>query len=273
MSTLARALTLLSLTLVVAGCGGYAYSGSASVRAPATVESSASAASAPEPDPRSRPGLATQWGEQRTSRVSMTRFVRGDAAPSAVAVLHYNDASGAAAQATLSGAEPGSHLAFGSGAQRVLVSLIDEYGQPLPAYRVGADPFVVGEPGRRYAIRIDNQSPYRLEAVVSVDGLDVVDGREASFDKRGYILHPGGTTIIDGFRTSTSEVAAFRFGSVASSYAAQTTGSARNVGVVGVALFAEAGAYVDLFDEVRVREQANPFPGQFAAPPPNAVVY
>src|SRR5262249_9470354 len=151
---------------------------------------------------------------------------------------------------------------------RVLVTLIDEYGQPLPTYRANGQTYIVGEPGRRYSIRIENQSPWRFESVVSVDGLDVIDGHEASFEKRGYILHPGATGPIGGFRPSQSSVAAFRFGSVATSYANLTTGSARNVGVVGVALFAEAGAAVDLYGEAVRREQADPFPGRYAAPPP-----
>lgn len=292
MSSPVRALALLSLVLVVAGCGGYgshtsrSYSPNYEAPAAATAgyEAQGGASSgyeppaaertaAPEPDPRTRPGLATQWGEQRASRVRTTQFYRADpASPAALAMLHYNDVAGAAAHASL--ARHGeSHLGFGSGAHRVLVSVIDEHGRSLPAYRVNGRAFVVGEPGRRYAIRIDNHSPHRFEAVVSVDGLDVVDGREASLDKRGYILHPGGSTLIEGFRTSTTEVAAFRFGSVATSYAAQSTGSARNVGVIGVALFAEAGAPVDLFGEAVVREQANPFPGRFAAPPPSSIAY
>ncbi len=44
--------------------------------------------------------------------------------------------------------------------------------------------------------------------------------------------------MVDGFRMSTTQVAAFRFGSVDSSYA-QLKGKGRNVGVVGVAIFEE----------------------------------
>lgn len=272
-----RALALVSLVLV-AGCGGMAASRPVATApaAPAVTSGAASAYAGaepvPEPDPRTRPGLATQWGEQRVSRVRMTHFVRANPTePVAMAALHYNDAAGAAAHAALVSTGGSHHLGFGMGAQRV--SIVDENGYALPAYRVDGRAFVVGEPGRRYAIRIDNLTPHRFEAVVSVDGLDVVDGREASLSKRGYVLPPGGTTMIEGFRTSTSQVAAFRFGSVGTSYAVQTTGSARNVGVIGVALFAEAGAPVSLFDEALLREQADPFPGRFAAPPRASVAY
>lgn len=291
-------LTVLS-ALLVAGCGGKTantYSSSPSgmsagaesvtadsaAYAPAASAASvdrsggAPAASAAEyePEPSTRPGLATQWGERRVSHVRTTRFTRASSQPTALASLHYNDANGAAAQAALrSGRFEGAHVGIGSGPHRVFVSLVDEHGRALPAYHVDGRAYVVGAPGRRYSIHVTNQSPYRFEAVVSVDGLDVVDGEEASLSKRGYIVGPGETTVIDGFRTSTSQVAAFRFGSVGSSYAAQTTGSARNVGVVGVALFGEVGVAVNLYEEAARRERADPFPGRFAAPPPNVIVY
>jgi hypothetical protein len=106
-----------------------------------------------------------------------------------------------------------------------------------------------------------------VEAVATVDGLDVIDGRSGSFAKRGYLIQPWGSVEIDGFRQSFDEVAAFRFGAVSESYAAKK-GDDRNVGVVGVAFFAEEGApYPWTSYELERRREANPFPGRFASPP------
>jgi hypothetical protein len=119
------------------------------------------------------------------------------------------------------------------------VELIGEAGQVLPTFAHGGRHYVLGDVGGRYTIRVTNPTPRRVEAVVSVDGLDVVDGRPADFvSKRGYIVPAGGELRIDGFRTSTSDVATFRFSSVSASYAGRK-GIARNVGVIGVALFEE----------------------------------
>ena len=41
-----------------------------------------------------RPGLGTEFGEQRTSAASYTRFVRAADRPIAIAELRYNDAAG-----------------------------------------------------------------------------------------------------------------------------------------------------------------------------------
>jgi len=71
--------------------------------------------------------------------------------------------------------------------------------------------FVIGEEGRRYSIVVRNKIDLRLEIVLSVDGLDVLDGGKASVRKRGYIMAPRSQLKVEGFRQSTEAVAAFRF--------------------------------------------------------------
>lgn len=117
--------------------------------------------------------------------------------------------------------------------------LVGSHGETLPTFHHEGRTYVMGTVGQRYAIHISNPTGRRVEAVVSVDGLDAIDGKPANFaTKRGYVLQPWGETTIDGFRTSLSEVATFRFSSVRDSYAGRT-GQARDVGVIGVAFFAE----------------------------------
>lgn len=119
------------------------------------------------------------------------------------------------------------------------IELIDDAGRTLESYARGGRFYVLGEIGARYSVRVSNPTPRRVEAVVSIDGLDVIDGRPADFaGKRGYIVPAYDTLVIDGFRTSDSHVAAFRFSSVAASYAGRK-GKPRNVGVIGVAIFEE----------------------------------
>jgi hypothetical protein len=112
-------------------------------------------------------------------------------------------------------------------------------GVPVPTYTYDGDTYVLGQLGARYTLRVANHSGRRIEAVVSVDGRDVVDGKPADFrGKRGYLVPAWGSVDIDGWRISHAEAAAFRFSSVRDSYAART-GSAREVGVIGVAVFPE----------------------------------
>jgi hypothetical protein len=118
------------------------------------------------------------------------------------------------------------------------VTLIGEDGVAMPTYAKNGRYYVMGDASERYIIHITNPTANRVEAVVSVDGLDVIDGEAGDLGKRGYIVPPYGDLRIEGFRTSTSDVATFRFSSVEGSYAGKK-GKARNVGVIAVALFEE----------------------------------
>ncbi len=118
------------------------------------------------------------------------------------------------------------------------VQVVREDGENAPTYALKDRFYVQGNAGERYTIRVTNPTPRRVEAVVSVDGLDVVDGDPGDLRKRGYIVPAYGEVRIEGFRTSLDDVATFRFSSVDGSYAGQK-GKARNVGVIAVAIFEE----------------------------------
>jgi len=239
--------------------------GTASMDSPAP-QSEASVAPAPAPAPATRPGLGTDFGEARVSRVHDVTFVRDGGRPFAIASLNYNDRRGVDALAASARSESSRSIGAGSGA--ITISIRDSGGSPLEAVKVGDRTLVVGQAGQRYAIVLTNNTSHRFEAVGTVDGLDVINGKPGTFDNRGYVLLPFATLEIEGFRTSTQQVAAFRFAAVADSYAAQT-GSARNVGVIGLAFFSERGDAFVPESEVRLRETASPFPAdpRFSRPP------
>ncbi len=121
------------------------------------------------------------------------------------------------------------------------VELLDEAGVALPGFRHEGRTWVLGSAGHRYRIRVRNDSSRRVEVVVSVDGRDVRDGGPSAVAKPGYLVDPHGEVVIEGYRLGLQSVAAFRFGSVPRSYAA-LSGDARDVGVVGVAVFPEREA-------------------------------
>lgn len=213
---------------------------------------------------RERSGLGTGFGEERDSYVSRTGFVRANGnRPSAVDRLYYNDREGIKDMLSHEGgadrrANGLTRMANGL----VSAGLKDGSGRWLDGWLAGGRRFIAGERGDRYEIVVRNETRDRMEIVLSVDGLDVMDGRAASFSKRGYIVHPGDTLSVDGFRTSSSTVAAFRFSRVDRSYAALKHGDTRNVGVIGIAVFSEREP------EAWRRRGANPFPGSRWATPP-----
>ncbi|MEZ4391864.1 MAG: hypothetical protein R3A48_12270 [Polyangiales bacterium] len=265
-----------------AASGPASYASSAEQRvAPASVRVTSSAvegrvaaaepeASAPSGgvnlDPAARPGLATSWGEDLRSRVRYSQFERASETPFDTATLWYNDARMLGMQLERAAAES-PWITLGPRHDGVRLSLRDEGGVPLRGVSMHGRTFVLGTSGQRYSIVLENRTGASFEALVTVDGLDVLNGQPGSFASRGYVLRPYGTVEVRGFRQSLNHVAAFRFGSVGDSYAADR-GDARNVGVIGVALFAERGATFDVDrNEVELREGASPFPSGFAPPP------
>ncbi|MBL9017370.1 MAG: hypothetical protein JNL83_24490 [Myxococcales bacterium] len=133
------------------------------------------------------------------------------------------------------------------------VQVLRESGEVLPTYAFKDRFYVQGNASERYILRITNPTPNRVEAVVSVDGLDVVDGENGDLNKRGYVVPPYGETRIEGFRTSQADVATFRFSSVVDSYAGKK-GKARNVGVIAVAIFEEQAAAQIIVPEPSYRQ-------------------
>lgn len=216
----------------------------------------------PVPD---RPGLGTSWGEAVSAPISFSAFVRAHSAPWAEVALHYNDAQGVAAHASYLGTQAAPLEVFTRDGS-LSVALVDDGGRTLPGFTARGRALVIGDDGARYRIVVRNGTTARFEIVASVDGLDVIDGQPADPNRRGYLVDPHDELVIDGFRTSDDAVAAFRFGKVAESYAAQTSGD-RNVGIIGLAIFAERGA-VWTPAELGRRDTADPFPNRGYATPP-----
>ncbi len=125
---------------------------------------------------------------------------------------------------------------------RSLVSfaLVRNDGSSFPTFLDGSGTtWIAGSEGERYDLHVQNHSSGRIEVVVSVDGRDVISGKPGDFRKqRGYVLEPFGSLIVEGYRQSLDEIAAFRFSSLSDSYSARM-GTPGNVGVIGVAVFSE----------------------------------
>jgi len=111
-------------------------------------------------------------------------------------------------------------------------------GRRLPAHWHQGRTYIAGRPGDEYGLTLRNRSGERLLAVVSVDGVNVITGATADPQQSGYVLAPGRSVEILGWRKSLSQTAAFYFTDLVDSYAART-GRPDNVGVIGVALFRE----------------------------------
>ena len=121
----------------------------------------------------------------------------------------------------------------------VELDVVDRHsGAILPQYRHAGRTWLPGEPGHAYALRLRNTRPQRLLVVLSVDGINAIDGRTADVRQAGYVLEPWQTLEVAGWRKSLDAVAQFVFVDPGASYAART-GRPDNLGVIGIAVFAE----------------------------------
>lgn len=121
--------------------------------------------------------------------------------------------------------------------QRADVTIFDRAtGRELPVYWHEGRAYVVGKPGNEYQVIVRNRIGEDLLAVVSVDGLNVMNGQAANPRQSGYIISSWARLDVKGWRKSMDDVAAFYFTTLGDSYAGRT-GRPDNVGVIGVALF------------------------------------
>jgi hypothetical protein len=212
----------------------------------------------------SRSGLATTAGHDQYSSVQSGFFHRkAPNQPDAVDSFHYNDEIGAK---TMTDALGGGRLhsgLFSTAGNRLRAGLsnCNYNSDDYPYIESNGHRIVVGKAGSAYGIHVKNNTKKRLEIVASVDGLDVLDGKAASSTKKGYVIEAGQEYVINGFRKNNSQVRQFLFGSVSDSEAAKQ-GQARNVGVIGLAVYEEdeAAAKAARLSEALQRAGASAFP-------------
>lgn len=233
----------------------------ARVREPADQSGSVDSAEAFAQPAKDRPGLATSWGKSVKSPLGDLRFTRATAGPAGVDAIFYNNREGLEAMDAMDMKVDAMQPAAGG---------IIEWGIKgglgyLPAYKSrtegGYRRFAQGAHGGHYSIVIKNRCQCRVQVVASVDGLDVLDGKPASVRRPGYIIDPGQTLEIAGFRSSYDAVAAFQFSRVSESYANLRHRDTRNVGVIGIAVYTEKGyhPWTWMPHEVQTRQTATPF--------------
>lgn len=213
----------------------------------------------PQKAAEERPGLATGFGTSTRSPWFQQSFVRASSKPAGTGALYYNNREGIDAMTGGKRKVSGVETAAGD---MIEWGIKGGFGY-LPTYRTYSTTrrFVVGKHGSNYAIVLKNRCKSRLEVVLSVDGLDVLDGKAAAFGKRGYVIAPDETLEIKGWRTSPETVARFQFSTVEGSYANLAHGDHRNVGVIGLAVFTEKGVdpWTWMPQEVQHRLTADPF--------------
>jgi hypothetical protein len=99
--------------------------------------------------------------------------------------------------------------------------------------------YIEGRDGSEFEIELVNNHSTDVEAILSVDGLSVTDGKPAGSKSPGYMVKARSQITIPGWTLDTGTVAKFFFaGSKGGSYAEQSGQDSRNKGVIGAKVFA-----------------------------------
>lgn len=104
--------------------------------------------------------------------------------------------------------------------------------------------YIEGRRNSVYKIRVHNDNDRAVAAVVSVDGLSVIDGKMAGADSQKYIIQPFSFIDVKGWRINDNEVREFKFGSRRNSYNQKSEdGNSTDIGVIGVLFYGEKRRY------------------------------
>ncbi len=120
-------------------------------------------------------------------------------------------------------------------------------GKPIRKFRHKGDAFIEGRKGSTFELRFTNNTWKRVEVVVSVDGLSVINGKPCGVESEGYVVAARESVVIPGWRLHNDAVAEFVFNDKDRSYTAATGEGTTNAGVIGVMVFEEeVKAYIPI---------------------------
>ncbi len=128
-------------------------------------------------------------------------------------------------------------------------------GKPVREYYQDGKFYIEARQNTEYSIKLKNHGHKKIMAVISVDGIDVLKGKNATEAESGYIVNPYSTTEIKGYRIDDDKVATFKFDDGKKSYSTQVEqkfdkkklekvqkgqiAPSKNNGVIGVRIWEE----------------------------------
>jgi len=115
--------------------------------------------------------------------------------------------------------------------------------------------------GRNYSLAVTNNTGDRVGVLISVDGLNVVNGERSSLagTEPMYVLGPYERTVIRGWRTSLRDVRRFVFVDEQRSYAERTGQSNGDLGWIRVLSFREQRPQVWIDPRFRDENESLPY--------------
>lgn len=103
--------------------------------------------------------------------------------------------------------------------------------------------FVEGRDGSGFTLRIRNDNPFRIVALLSVDGLSTIGGERATPKSPGYVVEAHGTLEVPGWKVDSGTAAEFFFTASKEtgdeSYVSRMGHGDQNKGTIGLIAYQE----------------------------------
>lgn len=119
---------------------------------------------------------------------------------------------------------------------RILVN-----GKPIKKYHdENGNLWVEAREGTEFEIELKNDTWCRMLGIVSVDGLNVINGKHLPIsESNGYIIKSKDNIVIPGWKISSDEVREFVFTNKENSYSKKIGADLSNIGVIAAAFIQE----------------------------------
>jgi len=101
--------------------------------------------------------------------------------------------------------------------------------------------WIEGRKGTAFTLRVKNNFYNRILGIVSVDGLNVIDGKHVpKEDSRGYVINSYSSVNVPGWKINEDEVREFYFTiNGENSYVRKIGADEKNIGVIAAAVYNE----------------------------------
>jgi len=99
--------------------------------------------------------------------------------------------------------------------------------------------WIEGRESSKYTLKFFNRTPFRVNVVFSVDGLDTIKGQPAGPQSEGYVVNGNDSIEVPGWTLDGNSVAGFFFAKAGRAYVAASGNNTSNTGVIGAMVFRE----------------------------------
>ncbi|EKE27652.1 MAG: hypothetical protein ACD_3C00180G0003 [uncultured bacterium (gcode 4)] len=129
---------------------------------------------------------------------------------------------------------------------------------PVTVHNYKGRNFIAGEKGDEFAVRVYNSSSERVLAVISIDGLCVITGRETLVNNGGYVISALGNIDVRSWLINREPIVSFMFSDIPGAYIDKIAlPRPEDIGIIKIEIFKEKRIGEKLDMQLGLRPQSH----------------